>query len=452
MRSAVFAGVLTAVALTAAAPAPAQTSRGDVAAAQTGRGDVAAAQAGGVQVRVCAHRRTGALRLPSTRRCRSTERMLSLGVVGPGGPSGSTGPTGATGPAGAPGAPGTAGATGARGPAGDTGPAGPAGPSGPAGATGATGPAGATGATGPAGPDGPEGPAGPIGPQGPAGPIGPQGPAGPIGPQGPAGPQGPPGPSGTIDGVAAGGDLTGTYPNPTIGTGKVTSAKIFDGTLGLADFSPLLVGGTAATPSLRTLGTGASDAAAGNDPRLSDARTPTGTASGDLTGSYPAPTLAPRAVAAPQLDTLPVAVTRSSTQPLILNDTASWTDVSMNFEDIDTTGTMHSTSTNTHQIVAPLRGMYAITIQVEWNGGNISVGGYRAIRTTPGFIASTQPTVQSTTVKDIQSASGVMFMEAGQTVELEAQSTNSSFVTGYMSVRFISPFCPAPQQICAPLS
>jgi hypothetical protein len=80
----------------------------------------------------------------------------------------------------------------------------------------------------------------------------------------------------------AGGDLSGTYPNPQIAAGTIIDS----------DIATANKDGTAGTPSMRTLGTGAQQAVAGNDTRLSDPRPPSGAASGDLSGTYPSPQIA----------------------------------------------------------------------------------------------------------------------------------------------------------------
>ena len=150
------------------------------------------------------------------------------------GPAGPAGPQGIQGIAGIKGDKGETGSAGTAGVAGPIGPAGPVGPMGNPGTVGPIGPAGPQGLKGDKGDQGVAGPAGAMGNPGAVGPIGPQGlkgdkgdqgitglagamgDPGAVGPIGPAGPQGPQGIPGEINGLPAGGDLSGTYPNPVV--------------------------------------------------------------------------------------------------------------------------------------------------------------------------------------------------------------------------------------------
>jgi len=92
--------------------------------------------------------------------------------------------------------------------------------------------------------------------------------------------------------VQLAGDLAGTATSPQIAAGVIVDADV-NGAAAIAESKlNLATDAAAGTGSRRTLGTGATQACAGNDSRLSDSRTPSGAASGDLSGTYPSPQIA----------------------------------------------------------------------------------------------------------------------------------------------------------------
>jgi len=214
---------------------------------------------------------------------------------------------------------------------------------------------------------------------------------------------------GTTSGTVAAGDDsrlsdTRTPTDNSVSTAKiqnlaVTAGKIANGTITDTQVASANKDGTTSTPSLRTLGTGAQQAAPGNDSRLSDTRTPTdgsvtdakitggglspskitgtavinsdsrlsdsrapnGAAAGDLAGSYPNPTLAAIGSATgPIGDSTHVPVVTIDTKGRVTALTSAQIGSLVSVNSTDSTATIQTTITNNRTVYFNA-GSYSLT-------------------------------------------------------------------------------------------
>jgi hypothetical protein len=147
---------------------------------------------------------------------------------------------------------------------------------------------------------------------------------------------------------------------------------------------------------------------------------PSGAAGGGLAGSYPNPSIASGAVGTANFSgTIPAARVAGGfpAQTIPAN---THTVLTLPTEDYDTAD-LHSTSTNTSRLTAPVTGIYRISAVVEWSP---NPNGERALRVLRNGV--TQNSVNEFAPVEGQALSTEFKLAAGDRVELAVQQNSGS--------------------------